>query len=329
MGSEDAVSRGNCSRVHQISECCGMLHGGEAWVARANFVGFTDSGFNISWGVNDGNGNIINFIALAGCQASIVSWSFPAGTGNNAITGVGFKPDVAINLSTLCTTVGTAEAAIDNGIGWVDSGGGQRALGFANTDNTVTQNGHVKLRNDRCIVGCQPLTGAETYGASFTSFDEDGFTFNINVASTSARVITLCLKGVQTDLNDFTKTSTTPAPQSQAVSSMAFQPKVVLFFVADILTNNISGGTAVFVWSFGATSGPSNSNCSGVGEKASTGTSDDESYDAPKAIAAITSVGPAVKYEADLTSLDANGFTLNWTTINNSTTVSVCYLGLG
>ena len=115
--------------------------------------------------------------------------------------------------------------------------------------------------------------------------------------------------GAEYAVGSFTKINTTG---TQAVSGVGFTPKAIVFWTSG---SNAASGT----WSgdvlqtLGFTAGPANSYSVAGSAFDAVATSVTNRRIAAKAITFLQS-GDAVQAEADLQSLDADGFTLNWTT---------------
>lgn len=124
-------------------------------------------------------------------------------------------------------------------------------------------------------------------------------------------------------VGSFTK-STAAATASQAVTGLGFLPKVLLLWTAAATADGFSDG---YHYAFGATTGAAESYSVGsaaVDNAADTNTS---KRHAAKALT-IIEWGESLLAECDLTSFDADGFTLSWTT-NNASAYIIHYMALG
>lgn len=113
-----------------------------------------------------------------------------SGTGNKAITGIGFKPQLVI----ICSSLSTSADVFNSGLG---SGGisGSMAVGmFDDTresswclkcqDGVTTMNNSM-VWNTKALFHVRPNDTVE-YDATFVSFDSDGFTLNFATNATPA-----------------------------------------------------------------------------------------------------------------------------------------------
>src|SRR6185503_15352436 len=78
-----------------------IVYWGEATLAEADLTSWDATNVTINWTTQVGAyaGYYINYIAIGGSEVSakVVNWQAPTATGNSAVTGVGFKPDVVIH----------------------------------------------------------------------------------------------------------------------------------------------------------------------------------------------------------------------------------------
>jgi hypothetical protein len=124
---------------------------------------------------------------------------------------------------------------------------------------------------------------------------------------------------------NFTKT-TSAAPASQAVSGVGFQPAAVIFYwtrqTATGQAANISAG-------YGFATGSSNERAIAIASDdnlADSNTGSRQSQD--NCIILLSNGTPTLGAQAELTSFDSDGFTLNWTT-NESRADIIYYVAIG
>lgn len=120
----------------------------------------------------------------------------------------------------------------------------------------------------------------------------------------------------------FTKSASTGA---QSVVGVGFTPKVLIFWTNYKSTTDTLGNDANFAW--GMTTGAAESYSTSFATQYGVATSNRSKRAAAKAIT-IIQYGESLLAEADLTSFDADGFTLNWST-NSGGTQIIHYLALG
>jgi hypothetical protein len=117
--------------------------------------------------------------------------------------------------------------------------------------------------------------------------------------------------------------STGGAPASQAVTGVGFTPKALILWGTTQTAAGIAGGAQV---SWGFSDGTDDRSLCLTSEDAQ-GTSDTDRRIAAKAFT-ILDFAQTVLSECDLTSFDADGFTVNWTT-NEASAYIVHYLAIG
>lgn len=125
-------------------------------------------------------------------------------------------------------------------------------------------------------------------------------------------------------VGSFTK-STGGAPASQAITGVGFQPEALILWSV----SGVASGTwkASYVQSFGFSSSATDVGSSAAVAVDNVATTNTSRRFAAKAFTQVAG-SEAARAECDLTSFDADGFTLNWTT-NNATDDIIHYIVLG
>jgi hypothetical protein len=152
--------------------------------------------------------------------------------------------------------------------------------------------------------------GADTLVADLVSFDALGCTLNYSVVETTQRVFfALALKGGQYKVTvDEQKTST----GTKSKTGVGFQPKAVLFMGTNRVASASSDATLSRL-SIGASDGSSEGTVWGESTD-NVSTTDENSANVTTKVLRHASNPSTTDAEADLTSLDADGYTLDWTT---------------
>jgi hypothetical protein len=126
-----------------------------------------------------------------------------------------------------------------------------------------------------------------------------------------------------TKVGSFTKPTATGL---QAITGVGFAPKALLFWtVANTTSGSFRSGS---IQSLGFTTGPTNSYAQSSGSTSGVTTSSSQRKLEDVAIVITATSSTAVFGRAVLDSLDADGFTLNWTTANSSAYL-MYYLAIG
>jgi hypothetical protein len=240
--------------------------------------------------------------------ASFFAGSFTTNTstGNQSVTGVGFVP-VAVYFFTSGSTATGSSANSIMGIGAATSTSQRSALSGGSVDNIDPTNAE-----SRFVVNAAfqiHFNGATLFEADFVSFDADGFTFNLTTAPAAGRLVSfVCFggAGVSAYAGSFVGPTTTGTVSK---TDPGFQPTAILTWG---LNNNAIGILNDIHIRWGA--------ASGAGEEYNLNIFDDDAVttqDCRRRMYSAKCIGlgtTTVVDEADLTSFDANGFTLDYTT---------------
>jgi hypothetical protein len=315
-----AVRHGLHQKAVRFERSDGALQG------EATLLSMDDDGFTLDWLSVAGVAFVIGYIALGGDSlvAKLIKWNMPTteGTGRKAVTGVGFKPDVVLHMFGSSTFVGSwangSFSSQDNAffcIGAMDKAGNEWALNAARAAGVPTD-ARKSFFNDRAMYNLPAGSGAPEVDAEFLSMDEDGFSLLFR-HGLAGWVASLALGGIEARVGTISKPTSN---QSQATDGIGFRPKGLILASAMAALGTTDGVLAGF----------------GAGT----------SISQRGAVARVDSdnVNPAVSLKrtqtdkifygsnaetthADLTSLDANGWTLSWTTLSGAYPLGYVALG--
>ena len=327
--SQDGQNDSNASR-RIANAAITIVQWGETLTAEAQWSSWDATNFTLNWTTNNATGYVIHFIAIGGndISAKVVGWTMPTATGNFSVTGVGFRPDVIINAhvgSGYTSAVGTSQDNAGVSFGTMDFDGDQWSSEIFIVDNAGTSD---TQRSQRTSGAFQAINNglAITKAASWVSMDANGFTMNFTTANgNAAQTYSLCLKGVNVKVGNFNK-STAAAPASQSVTGVGFRPNVILLssFLDVAQANPVVNGR----YGIGASDGTTEGSSTFQDTDGSNNTSVDGIDKTSKVFMKVDNNTPTINAEADTTSLDADGFTLNWTT-NDGVGTQILYLALG
>jgi len=243
-----------------------------------------------------------------------------AAGSTQAITSVGFQPVAVIFWWNDRTSSGGPTAqAWRIGMGWAAAPNTGFCVHCLGVNAVATSDEQHRLDNANCIgsiTNAQAVDGA----AVLQSFDPDGFTIKINTQFTNSLVVGwLALGGspISVKAGSFTMRSGTG---TQAVQGVGFKPGWALFLTGNDAGNAPPVTRAASHFSFGGASNYDGSGTQGSGVAAiycqdvvtSPTTrhycvhANDLSSDC------ITVMGAALISQAQVTSFDSDGFTLNW-----------------
>lgn len=287
-----------------------IVQWGETTLAECNLTSFDADGFTLSWTTNDANAYIINYMALGGpnlTNANVVNWTMATSTGNKAVTGAGFQPDCVFHIWSRQTSDGVG-AANEIGIGimtasavWASSITSDDNAGTTNAGSAQTTSYPLYRENASLIAD---------FSATYVSMDADGFTVNFdNGASSANKVFSLCLKGGSYFVGTFNKVQS--PTNTQSITGVGFQPEGVLFHSSQVNADTAAVNGISYI--VGASDGSSEVSAI-VTDQDNVGTSEAKGYSSSTKAVSCMSVAGFVLALCDVSGLDADGFSLNWTT---------------
>ena len=298
--------------------------GANPWTAEVS--SFDADGLTLNWTANNGTNNqICLLLGLDGVQAKVGTFNTPGATGSQSITGVGFQPDFIWLLTTGLSgaaAAGTAGTSAKLSSGW----GTPTATVCASMreENGVSpSNTHRQLTNARILSVLNTTADTEGDGATLTSLDAGGFTLNwVAHASSAFTVGYLALGRVFAKVG--TETARTTSTGTKATTGMGFQPEML--FNTNVGTTmtalGLQTGAVFHLGAYGSTGFLSG----GTSRNAQVATDTDRRILTTHSVSHQIENG-AQATAANVSSLDADGFTLNWTTVT-ANAEQFGYLGL-
>lgn len=221
----------------------------------------TNADFTINWTTIDpAFAWNIYYILIGSCgglvNAKVKEWVSNAATGNQAVTGIGFRPQVAFHLTSGRTAGGTFSNAKMN-VGCMASGQppnqpGNWAFAAVAQDAQVTSNSFRSQSSQKALLDIGAAGGAATVAGSLVSMDPDGFTVNLSTTTAPGFLIgTLCISGFTNYICSSFNKPTAPPPTQYGIGGIGFNPTAI--FNASAFTTGLSPTTeADFKFSFGA-----------------------------------------------------------------------------
>lgn len=315
VDTNDDFSAVGLTASSQSTQCIRMRNALTVEQYKASFTSMDADGFTVGFSVANATAYVVNFLALGGTDltnAKVISFSTATATGNQAVTGAGFQPDAVILIASE-TTLQVCGPTLS-----VFTGTSARGSTSCQYDGTSVQ----YLRNDK--VFAQPAGNGTTVRreADLVSLDSDGFTVNWStVQAAGVTVFALCLKGGSFKAGSITQKTSTG---TQAYTGVGFQPTGLLFF-SHLNTSAAAVQTNRQAQMIGAVSGASNraacvysSNGWGVA-----------AMNRAKCYVSRNDDNPTVlESDADYSSFDSDGFTLNYGTAD-ATARQLVYLAVG
>lgn len=322
----------NCGiyqRIWRVQDC------NEITVGQAALVSMDADGFTLQWSSVLGDYvPIIGYLALGGeaLLAKVVKWTMPQeeGTLERVVTRVGFRPEAVLHLfsssefspTPWLDTAYTDPVQTSFRVGAMDAAGHEWAIGYARADGLPTNSKrHIKV--DRCMYGTEYNSAGPDYGppieCELIGMTEDGFHLRCYQSHRATVVVSLALGGIQARVGTITKPTATG---SQATTGVGFNPSALLLASTMQAAAGETDGIRASI-GFAASS----SSRFAVGRTSNDNV--DPSVEQQRTELAKVHYGvPAEVTHADLTSFDADGWTLAWTT-SFAAEYLVPYLALG
>lgn len=328
--SNDASASSDVVRQVLTNRVVGTYTGGTT-VANLNvdMTSHDADGFTLNYN-NTINGADISYLGLSGTDilgATAGNFAAATSTGNQAVTGIGFQPNLVLFITNLQTASGVANNNSSFGFGVTD-GTNQWACGLGMQNAQATMNNRRGFYDNRCIVVPQAGSNAIAHDALITSMDADGFTVNWQTAPGAAYIVGyLALSVTNAKVGTFNQATTTG---NQATTGVGFTPEVLMMASAGHDTANAVVDTARFSIGAGISSSARWAYWTGD-EDAAADSRAESRYATDKIITMAdeaTGGSPTVLAEADLVSLDSDGFTVNWTTAD-ATARNIGYIAMG
>jgi len=230
---DNAVTSGEPTNDNRDDRCCFLRHhittGGGAINYGADFDSFDADGFTLDWITPTGEADIVFYIAIGGddlTDVSVGQFTKKTSIGTDAITGVGFQPDVILIMGEFGTVLNASSVGgsffMGCGTGptsrWVTHGFDED--GVPNMDTGGNQ------RTDKIIIQTDD-GGSLTADADLDSLDADGFTLDYITADGNANQYSyLALKGGSYDVGSFNGNTSIG---NQAVTGVGFLPIMEIF----------------------------------------------------------------------------------------------------
>lgn len=324
--ADDGAATSDVGVSRAATQCIRIVDDNAGLLAAADFTSMDSDGFTINWATNDGVARHIGYIALGGSDltnAAVGGDTVPASTGDQAYTSVGFQPDCMIFFmsGSSATMPETVSGNIRMHIGFASGASAEGYVGGYDLDAQGADDSQSQFTTSDCIAA--PTTsGGVLWRGDLTSFDATGYTINWDTVSSGRHFFWVALKGIQAKVGTFNQKTSTG---TDSVTGVGFQPSCLLLASA----NGTAASQDDLKVSFGAASSTSARACVWVGaDDAADPMADDQDLDTAAIIKLITPGTPTLNAEADLSSFDSDGFTLNWTTADG-TARNILYLALG
>lgn len=242
-------------------------------------------------------------------RVKVGSFTTSGSTGNQSITGVGFKPKALITFCSDATVDGFYATGFNLGLGFSDRDpANARIIGNSSIDALLQRGAYFSKASTNNIVYIGGNNGLPLGGASLTSIDSDGFSINVSLAR--ARRTGFVALGGDSLLVVTTNIQTGTSSGAFSVTGIGFKPAAIILMGVIAQTSNVSTNSSdLFGKVVGFASGPAATNqCSMFYFSGNTNPSDMRSLQWTNT---VYTIGPTTT-RLTLTSFDADGFTGSW-----------------
>jgi hypothetical protein len=319
--SQDGAATSNTGSGHNTSACMRGYSDADTLDGRLDFVSMDADGFTT---VIDDQFTIafrISYLALGGSDLTnvyIATKQLATSTGNQAVTGIGFKPDAVLFAMPYSAGANEYNPGFYFSLGMATGPSNQGYVHGYSQDNSANSITYGYGFNGECI------GRGDNYRESFVSLDADGFTLNHLEGTLGCYYYAICLKGGQYKVGDIlTRTDGNDIAETEP----GFQPVALLFASANKALSTQETMTAHARFSIGAATGAANRACAASSDES--GLADTETAHANYDTEVYANVvDDGVVGLMDIKSIDATGFTA----VMDDTDPSACwvtYLAIG
>lgn len=283
------------------------------------------NGFRLTWTTADTNVTLIHCVAFGGdiTNAKLIVHNALTTTGNQSITGAGFKPDALFQLTARLNVdppATAAEAFFSFGFAHADTAALEATSICAIADDNTTAgvaasqlsddnaSPNISLRNLSAKGGAAAQNGRATP----VSMDADGYTQNWpQAAPNTFRIGVLFLKGGDYYIGHGTSPASTG---TEAKTGHGFKPRGVMTLSANHAAQGLVASVGSMICAAGGVADEGGVN-GGYFDLGTLSFSEADRYtQSTKVIATASNISPTVTTtEADLSAFDTDGLTWDWT----------------
>lgn len=316
VAADNGIAASNTGRYIASNRCLIMPSSGTPSLSHsAHIVSFDDDGFTLYFDDADASRLIVHYIVIGGKDidnVKVFQWNDPAASGQNSIGGVGFQPDFLFIIHDNSST--ESGTGLNFNLGATD-GTTQVCTSIKNTDNVNPTQAAQLQHQDACISAIATGSDAINGYARFVSFNADGFTLDWTAILSGITYTTLALKGGSTAVLVDTQATTIG---TKSKSGMGFRPNGLFMFGWNHMNWDQLETTEALL-SIGAADDIGNEGCIWVGSGDNVSPTIENSSTVLNKIFKHSTPPSTTDAEADLYSLDADGYTLYWSTVNPET----------
>lgn len=305
----DNASTSNTSRFARTTACLTGVNSASAEFYRAAFSSFGADSITINFDVATATGRECICVLFGGADFSAKVGT--TGTSNSSVSGLSFAPTAVLFGSFNNNFTGTAQDDCHLGFGAaVDDGSlTNRSMDYYSDDASANENSRMYF-STAAYGRTRNTTGDLQGGGAVTAFASDGFTYTVTANGSGY----LALGGVDAKLVTFTTPTSTG---NSTITTTGITPFAVIGAVTslnaadtdEIETANSTGG------GFFAFTASEDGAISFSADDDADPTNTNNDCKAHALMGGIGGTGPQA-IVADFTSFQADGFTLNYTTVN-------------
>lgn len=255
-------------------------------------------------------------------------------TGNQSYTGIGFTPQVIIFYYNHGTADGSA-AGYSLGMGYALSASSRVAIaGFEKNGNALPDNNYtIKQDTTKCVVFLKTdgTPNASFAEADIVSMDADGFTLNWTTADAVARRVGFIAIAGLVGVKLVSNTSPT-STGNQSYTGVGFRPDgIMIISPGDAFTNTTTGFSQRPQLGLSFAVSTAMRAALGVNDQQNANPSNSTHNQQTNKAVSWSKATDAILAQADLVSMDSDGFTLNWGTVDASARpfYTLCFKGAG
>jgi hypothetical protein len=320
MSAANNSAASNSARQLNAGAVCHLLDENANLLSRASFVSFISDGVRLNFTVAPALAlaGVVWFFYGSAVSAACGRVELDGAVGSRSVTGLGFEPDLILMSNSGDNNAAGNQTTGIFGFGATD-GTSEAAVHLGAVDGDATGACNQAIRDDAILSLYSTVTGNALWKVSFTSFDADGFTVNMDTDPSASREvlwIAIEIDGAQIGL---IPVDTPTVTGNQAYTGMGFRPDAVMGWVTTQEAVNpaspisrsttLAGGSGFFI--FNSTVEWAASWCHSD-DGLTTGNSDLK--------AAALRLGDGTEggtgaVAASLNSMDADGFTLNYSVV--------------
>lgn len=315
VSSTDASASSSNGRFRTESYSISVIRG--TTLQREATTTFSTTGFSVNWRTPGATtAYVINYLAIGDddiIASDAGTLTMTTSSGSQSYNSLSFQPDFLMFAWTSTETLDTPTTGMQIGMGMATSSSAQAAMVNEATNGVAANtNKRWQQSSTSTILTLTAVAApAQDSIASLTSMNSNGFTINkVDPPAANTPVFFLAIKGGKHGVNFFDRPT---SAQSQAITSVGFQPRSL--FIMSALASSTDATTARIYSQGGMAIGAGTTTASSSAiwfQNFNVDSSDDNMSASSSKIALELSRSSTVTANAELTSLDSTGFTLNW-----------------